>query len=157
MQTIESKLARIAAVIAAAGLTSDQGRHLIHGCGGSPRRARRAIRMGVHQQLLDTYGAALLDAGSHVTATHQCNALSIELLGLQRAGGTGDEETDDEALAAGLGLPAAPVAAPAPAPVKAKAPAARRGLAHAAAPVATTTKRQSSVFDTAALRSLLPA
>ena len=40
MQDITTKLARIAAVTKAAGLTSQQASHLIHGTGGSPRRAR---------------------------------------------------------------------------------------------------------------------
>src|SRR5690242_16068550 len=73
MQDIATKIARVRPVAKAAGLTADQMRHLIHGTGGSPRRAKRAIKAGIAEQLIETYQAALEDEGSHAGAVIKCN------------------------------------------------------------------------------------
>ncbi len=109
MQDIATKLIRIAAAAKAAGLTSDQARHLIHGTGGSPRRAKLAIRWGLHDQLIDAYTATLSDAGSHPTAVAACNRLWAELV-----------PSADEAGDAAAEVAAAQVIAAARAPKKAR-------------------------------------
>ena len=95
MQDIATKLSRVATAIKAAGLTHDQARHLIHGTGGSPRRAKRAIRLGIHDQLIAAYSAALLDGGSHATATAACNKLWAELVPSAPAADPDDTDTPD--------------------------------------------------------------
>lgn len=96
MQTIESKLSRVLPIATAAGLSADQARHLIHGTGGSPRRAKRAIRLGIHGQLIEAYEAALEETGAHASALSACNGLWADLVP------TESEEPDasDEALVA---------------------------------------------------------
>lgn len=139
MQEIATKLARIATVAKAAGLTADQQRHLIHGTGGSPRRAKRAIRLGIHEQLIAAYAAALADEGSHVLATAACNKLWAELVP--------SAPVDDEAEDDGAAEPAAEQIAVA---AVAKASSASRKARRAAA----SATKPASVAD---LKQLLPA
>lgn len=141
MQTIETKLAKIAAVAKAAGLTADQQRHLIHGTGGSPRRAKRAIRLGIHEQLIDAYNAALADNGSHAQATNACNQLWAQLVP-----STPDDETKAPAAAAAKPV-AQQIAEQAVAKASRSTAKARRQAATSAAPAATA----------ASLKALLPA
>lgn len=157
MQTIETKLARIAAVAKAAGLTTDQQRHLIHGTGGSPRRAKRAIRLGIHEQLIAAYTAALATEGSHAIATNACNKLWAELVPSTPA-----DENDDADEAA-----EAPAAQPAKAKRAAKPVAeqiAEQAVAKAASASRSTTKARRQAAAKAApattaadLKALLPA
>ena len=107
MQDITTKLSRVTAVAKAAGLTNDQTRHLIHGTGGSPRRAKRAIRLGIHDQLIAAYTAALSETGAHATAVIACNRLWAELVPSAPAAdepadtdGADADEAGDEADAA---------------------------------------------------------
>lgn len=97
MQDITTKLARIAAVTKAAGLSADQARHLIHGTGGSPRRAKRAILLGIHTALIDAYGAVLAESGAHATAVVACNKLWADLVPSPAA--DADDEAQDAAAA----------------------------------------------------------
>jgi len=80
MQDIATKIARVRPVAVAAGLSVDQMRHLIHGTGGSPRRAKRAIKAGFAEVLADAYEAALQDEGSHAKAVAKCNAMWTDLM-----------------------------------------------------------------------------
>lgn len=122
MQTIESKLAKITSLSRSLGLTDEQARHLIHGTGGSPRRAKRALRLGIHQQLIDAYTASLEETGAHATAVIACNKLWAELVPATEPGG------DDDV--AGETMPVAPVAPAAVAKPKSTAmPKAKRGTA----------------------------
>lgn len=109
MQTIEAKLAKIAAALTAAGLTRDQGRHLIHGTGGSPRRAKRAIRMGIAPMLIEAYDAALNETGAHAKAVIACNAMWNDLV--PRAAGTESDDDTPEAPEGGEGEDSAEAAA----------------------------------------------
>ena len=93
MQEITTKLAKITAITRSIGLTDDQARHLIHGTGGSPRRAKKAIRLGIHQQLIDAYSAALEETGAHATAVIACNAMWAELV---PAAEPAETESDEE-------------------------------------------------------------
>lgn len=77
MQTIATKLSRVAPI---AGFTKQQTRHLIHGCGGSPRRANKAARLGLHEVLSSAYAAAINDGLSHTQAVQRCDALWLELV-----------------------------------------------------------------------------
>lgn len=80
MQEITTKLAKITHLTRPLGLTDDQARHLIHGTGGSPRRAKKAIALGIHEQLIDAYTAALEETGAHAKAVIACNAMWAELV-----------------------------------------------------------------------------
>jgi hypothetical protein len=83
MQTIADKSLAIRAVAHAAGIKGDAIRHLIHGCGGSPRRAKRAIKAGVAELLAETYKAALDSGLSHTQAVIRCNEVAAPLLAVR--------------------------------------------------------------------------
>lgn len=112
MQTIAAKLSRLSP--AAKALTLQQRRHLIHGCGGSPRRANKALRHGFAELLADAYAAALEAGAAHVKAVQQCDALWLDLVPRQAdaepADESGADEADDEASepAAATAKPRAP-------------------------------------------------
>lgn len=110
MQDIATKVARVSAVAKAAGLTVDATRHLIHGVGGSPRRAKRAIRYGVHQQFIDTYTGALHDGDAHVQAVAKCSTLWLATF--PSTGAEPSEDDDDASDAAETAI--AKAATPAP-------------------------------------------
>lgn len=159
MQDIATKLSRVAAVAKAAGLTTDQTRHLIHGTGGSPRRAKRAIRLGIHEQLIDAYTAALAETGAHNTAVIACNKLWADLVPSTPADA---DEADEEAGEPAAAAPAAPAAKRSRKPVA-------QAIAEQAVAVAATSSRKVSKArravaaasaakpGVAELRDLLPA
>jgi hypothetical protein len=93
MQTLTQKLSRI--TTKPAGWTQQDLRHLIHGCGGSPRRANKAIRLDFAETLRDAYKAALGDGSAHATATQQCDDLWATLTATPDTEAT--EETDPHA------------------------------------------------------------
>lgn len=77
MQTITEKLARVHVID---GYTKADYRHLIHGCGGSPRRANKAAKHGLADMLRDCYVMALAEGDAHATATRKCNDLWLSLV-----------------------------------------------------------------------------
>lgn len=160
MQTIDAKLSRIAAVIKAAGLTADQARHLIHGTGGSPRRARRAIRLGIHMQLIDAYAAALAEGGSHTQAVIRCNALYLELVPSAPAAGPNDETDGDDGAAEEAAAAVTKAAAKPSKRTVAAAIASQAGLVPDAKPAKRIRKAAAAPaakLDAAGLKALLPA
>lgn len=125
MQTIATKLAAVKSSPAAAGWSDNELRSLIHGCGGSPRRAKRMLRNSpdVAKMLAEGYAAAIAEGTHHIHAVKACNSMFLALMGATGTAPAADEtdETDEEADE------------PAPAPVvKAKgkpAKAAKPGVA----------------------------
>lgn len=109
MQTIAIKLSAVRSIAAAAGRADNELRSLIHGCGGSPRRAKRMLRSSpeVAKMLAEAYAAALLEGTHHVHAVKACNAMYLTLVPATKADaepsddGEGDpDEHSEEAAAA---------------------------------------------------------
>lgn len=73
IRPITLKLARVRAMAQAAGLDDAQTKALIFGCGGSPRRAKRALRYGLADFFASLYAAAYDETGYHSTARAMCN------------------------------------------------------------------------------------
>ncbi|MBI5270678.1 MAG: hypothetical protein HY856_13485 [Burkholderiales bacterium] len=95
MQEITAKVARVRP--AARGMNEQDIRHLIHGTGGSPRRAKRAIKLGIAPMLADAYKAALDDGLAHVQAVARCNELWADLVPANEPAEPADAEPSDEA------------------------------------------------------------
>lgn len=75
--SIATKLSRISSALKAAGWTEKQGRHLIHGTGGSPRRARRLLKDNIELAvaLRDAYAKGIADGVPHSKLMPLCNEL----------------------------------------------------------------------------------
>lgn len=102
MQTITAKLARVISA-APAGWTKDDCRHLIHGTGGSPRRARRLLKTNpmLAATLRDAYIAAIDNGKAHTQAVLACSEMYLHCSGLNLS--NAPVERDDEADDTGSG------------------------------------------------------
>lgn len=92
MQTIATKLAAVKSIAAAEGWADNELRALIHGCGGSPRRAKRILRadQAVAKVLSESYANAIAEGMHHVHAVAACNQQFAEMF--PRAAEPSDEE-----------------------------------------------------------------
>lgn len=130
MQDIATKLARVRPA-RPEGWTDDDLRRLIHGVGGSPRRAACLLRSDVERaaHFRDAYSADIKEGMSHSAAVVKANDRYAE------AFDSSNELSDDELLQKlGVNPAPAPAAEPAPAPIPAKRQ--RRSLTELAAQMA---------------------
>lgn len=109
MQTITTKLAAVKSCAAAAGWADNELRSLIHGVGGSPRRAKRVLKANptLAKSLADAYAAAIKAGTPHITAVKAAAQQFAKLVPSTEAPEGGEGGDDDAADAA-------------PAPAKAK-------------------------------------
>jgi hypothetical protein len=114
MQLIATKLSAVRP--AAEGWTDNELRSLIHGCGGSPRRAKRALRSELEVEGLSLAGFlqsqfdADIAAGTHfIHATRNANQRWAALFPSTEApeGGEGEDDADPEGAEVVAELPAA--------------------------------------------------
>lgn len=139
MKTIAVKLSAVKSAAAATGWESNDLRALIHGCGGSPKRAIRLLKHspGVARMLAEAYAAALAEGMHHVHAVKACNEMFLSIVPKTATtpeapeGGEGEAEAEPvELIAEQAELPLAPAK-----PAKGKAKG--KSLADLAALIAT--------------------
>jgi hypothetical protein len=98
MKTIEQKLASIKTAAAAAGVSLDQARHLIHAVGGSPRRARRLLQtdIGLATLLAGQFKVAIDSGTPYRTLLAEGQARWNKLFPTPEGGEGEDEATEEE-------------------------------------------------------------
>ena len=120
MKTIAEKLTIVRTAKAAAGWTDDALRHLIHGTGGSPRRAKRLLNSdpALATMLAEQYRIAVEEGHAHVSAVKLCAEQYRAVFPSATEapeGGEGDDESDvdaEEAEATAQAIAAVEAAAP---------------------------------------------
>lgn len=113
MLTIEAKLAKVLPTAIAAGFTESETRHLIHGTGGSPRRAKRLLKTDIEtaRAMAQAFREGIEAGIPFRTLLAQAQAAWPALGGSATEapeGGEGEEEGDPEGAAVVAELPPAP-------------------------------------------------
>lgn len=99
MKTIDQKLTIVRTVAAAAEISADDLRALIHGCGGSPRRAKRVLRQdpALAKLLAEQYRTAIEAGEHHVHAVKACSEQFRAMFGIAAESADAESADADEA------------------------------------------------------------
>lgn len=140
MQTIATKLTAVRSIPAAQGWSDNELRSLIHGTGGSPRRAKRLLRAdpALAKLLAEQYAAAIESGTHHIHAVKACAEQFAEMFGRPAPS---DDDTDGDDTEAGEAGEGDADEQPAAEPV-------------AAAPAKTVKRVRKAKADAAALKAL---